>query len=224
MEALDGAARRRTQDRQRRARARARRAGLAGRSSRAARRESASASSDPTIPWSSSGCSTSALPPERWTRASDTLILHGRRICRPQPLCDRCAARSSCAYFRALGAKKRHQGPAPSRRNVREGGASDAHEVPRARRRSARRHPGALPRRDAEHRDRRRRRADRRAARRGRHRAAGHAARPVPGHAAHRAAVGARQRAARQDHALPGPDRRRRATTRTTWSSRSARR
>jgi endonuclease-3 len=49
---------------------------------------------------------TSALPPERWTRASDTLILHGRRICRPRPLCDRCAVRSSCAYFRALGAKK----------------------------------------------------------------------------------------------------------------------
>ena len=24
-----------------------------------------------------------ALPPERWTRASDALILHGRRICRP---------------------------------------------------------------------------------------------------------------------------------------------
>ncbi len=46
-----------------------------------------------------------ALPPERWTRASDTLILHGRRICRPKPLCDRCAARSACAYFRGLGAK-----------------------------------------------------------------------------------------------------------------------
>jgi endonuclease-3 len=47
---------------------------------------------------------TAALPPERWTRTSDTLILHGRRICRPRPLCDRCAAKSSCAYFRALGA------------------------------------------------------------------------------------------------------------------------
>ena len=30
------------------------------------------------------------LPPERWTRASDALILHGRRICRPKPLCPRC--------------------------------------------------------------------------------------------------------------------------------------
>jgi endonuclease III len=45
------------------------------------------------------------LPPERWTRASDTLILHGRRVCRPRPLCDRCAARSLCAYYRGLGAK-----------------------------------------------------------------------------------------------------------------------
>ena len=32
-----------------------------------------------------------ALPPADWTRASDTLILHGRRICKPRPLCDRCA-------------------------------------------------------------------------------------------------------------------------------------
>src|SRR5262247_583131 len=30
------------------------------------------------------------LPTGRWTRASDVLILHGRRVCRPQPLCDRC--------------------------------------------------------------------------------------------------------------------------------------
>jgi endonuclease-3 len=42
---------------------------------------------------------TSMLPPERWTRASDTLILHGRRICRPKPLCDRCALQDNCDYF-----------------------------------------------------------------------------------------------------------------------------
>lgn len=46
-----------------------------------------------------------ALPPKQWTRASDTLILHGRRICRPKPLCDRCAVREKCDYYRALGAK-----------------------------------------------------------------------------------------------------------------------
>ena len=42
------------------------------------------------------------LPAERWTRASDTLILHGRRICKPKPLCDRCQLRPDCAYFAAL--------------------------------------------------------------------------------------------------------------------------
>jgi endonuclease III len=39
------------------------------------------------------------LPPDRWTRASDTLILHGRRVCKPRPLCDRCAVRPHCAYY-----------------------------------------------------------------------------------------------------------------------------
>lgn len=43
------------------------------------------------------------LPEARWTRASDTLILHGRRVCKPKPLCDRCAVRSDCEYFRTLG-------------------------------------------------------------------------------------------------------------------------
>ncbi len=43
---------------------------------------------------------TTLLPPDRWTRASDTLILHGRRICKPTPLCERCAIRTSCAYYR----------------------------------------------------------------------------------------------------------------------------
>jgi endonuclease-3 len=46
---------------------------------------------------------TAAVPPERWTRASDTLILHGRRVCRPKPLCERCSVRDVCAYFRRLG-------------------------------------------------------------------------------------------------------------------------
>jgi endonuclease-3 len=48
---------------------------------------------------------TAALPPEDWTRSSDMLILHGRRICKPRPLCDRCAVRADCDYYRsALGA------------------------------------------------------------------------------------------------------------------------
>lgn len=45
------------------------------------------------------------LPPARWTRASDTLILHGRRICKPTPLCDSCQIRAGCAYFASLGPK-----------------------------------------------------------------------------------------------------------------------
>ena len=40
-----------------------------------------------------------ALPTARWTPASDTLILHGRRVCKPKPLCDRCAAQDLCDYF-----------------------------------------------------------------------------------------------------------------------------
>jgi endonuclease III len=40
-----------------------------------------------------------ALPPKRWTRTSDTLILHGRRICNPRPLCDRCAVTAVCDYY-----------------------------------------------------------------------------------------------------------------------------
>jgi endonuclease-3 len=67
----------------------------------------------------------SALPPARWTRASDTLILHGRRVCKPSPLCDRCNARGLCAYFQALGAKARARGKAgPRKKPVRKGARS----------------------------------------------------------------------------------------------------
>ena len=44
-----------------------------------------------------------ALARSRWTRASDTLILHGRRICRPtSPHCDQCAVQEGCEYYRVL--------------------------------------------------------------------------------------------------------------------------
>lgn len=43
------------------------------------------------------------LPSTHWVLASDVQILHGRRICRPKPSCDRCAVREQCAYFRTLG-------------------------------------------------------------------------------------------------------------------------
>jgi endonuclease-3 len=58
---------------------------------------------------------TKALPPERWTRASDTLILHGRRICRPKPLCDQCVVRDDCDYFRLVIARVR-DGKAPAKK------------------------------------------------------------------------------------------------------------
>ena len=36
------------------------------------------------------------FPKKDWTRASDTLILHGRRICKPKPQCRLCHARTLC--------------------------------------------------------------------------------------------------------------------------------
>jgi endonuclease-3 len=47
-----------------------------------------------------------ALPAEEWTKASDTLILHGRRICKPKPLCDQCVVRDECDYYRKVVSKK----------------------------------------------------------------------------------------------------------------------
>lgn len=41
-----------------------------------------------------------ALSASMWTRASDVQILHGRRICRPKPLCGRCSVRRDCEYYR----------------------------------------------------------------------------------------------------------------------------
>jgi endonuclease III len=58
-----------------------------------------------------------ALPPERWTRTSDTLILHGRRICKPKPLCDRCAAQEDCDYFETVIGRQRTM---PARKKPRE--------------------------------------------------------------------------------------------------------
>ena len=51
-----------------------------------------------------------AMPPDKWTLTSDTLILHGRRICKPRPLCDACAVREDCEYYRTVIARR----PAPA--------------------------------------------------------------------------------------------------------------
>ena len=56
-----------------------------------------------------------ALPKSRWTRASDTLILHGRRVCKPKPLCDQCAAQEFCDDF-AADARERSRPAAPASR------------------------------------------------------------------------------------------------------------
>jgi endonuclease-3 len=57
-----------------------------------------------------------AMPKSRWTRTSDTLILHGRRICKPTPLCDQCAVRDDCDYFLAL--ERERDAPAAGKRRA----------------------------------------------------------------------------------------------------------
>jgi endonuclease-3 len=52
-----------------------------------------------------------AMPAARWTRTSDTLILHGRRICKPKPLCDQCVVNQDCDYFQALLRERRGHAP-----------------------------------------------------------------------------------------------------------------
>ena len=66
---------------------------------RVANRLGIAESDDPVIVEQQLGA---ALPRERWTRTSDTLILHGRRVCRPKPLCDHCVVRDDCEYFRLV--------------------------------------------------------------------------------------------------------------------------
>jgi endonuclease-3 len=46
------------------------------------------------------------LPTDSWTLASDVLILHGRRVCKPKPRCDRCPLPpNDCQYFAAEAAE-----------------------------------------------------------------------------------------------------------------------
>jgi len=56
-----------------------------------------------------------ALPRPRWTVSSDTLILHGRRVCKPKPLCDRCAVRTGCEHFRVTWGAKPAAAARPAR-------------------------------------------------------------------------------------------------------------
>jgi endonuclease-3 len=61
---------------------------------------------------------TGALPPEDWIRTSDTLILHGRRICKPKPNCQACAARDMCAFYEMLE-RERQDAPTTRPRSAR---------------------------------------------------------------------------------------------------------
>jgi endonuclease III len=54
------------------------------------------------------------LPPGRWTRASDCLILHGRRVCRPKPLCPICSVQDHCVYFQSGAATDDRRAERPS--------------------------------------------------------------------------------------------------------------
>jgi adenine-specific DNA glycosylase len=54
-----------------------------------------------------------AVLPAEWTQASDTLILHGRRICKPRPLCDRCIVRTDCNFYEATQRASARRPPKP---------------------------------------------------------------------------------------------------------------
>ena len=55
-----------------------------------------------------------ALPDRIWTLASDVQILHGRRICRPKPLCEQCSIRTDCDYYRLVVVRESN-GKAPAK-------------------------------------------------------------------------------------------------------------
>ena len=158
MDALVALPGRRPQDRQRRARSCPGRARAAGRSPRAARRRPARVDPHRRRREGRGGQLTALWPRERWTRASDTLILHGRRICRPTPQCPICHARTLCAFAitgaattagRRRAARRRRAPPRPRpraarRRSRARAAGHDPRAVPRARRRRHRLDPGAL--------------------------------------------------------------------------------
>lgn len=75
------------------------------------------------------------LPKDMWTLASDVQILHGRRICKPKPLCDQCSVRDDCDYyqhvvkktpagraFKARPARTRERSPARTAKGRATGG------------------------------------------------------------------------------------------------------
>ena len=56
-----------------------------------------------------------ALPKEMWTLASDVQILHGRRICRPKPMCEDCLVRDDCDYYEHVVTKEAERASKPKK-------------------------------------------------------------------------------------------------------------
>ena len=56
-----------------------------------------------------------ALPEEMWTLASDVQILHGRRICRPKPMCEDCLVRDDCDYYEHVVTKEAERASKPKK-------------------------------------------------------------------------------------------------------------
>ena len=56
-----------------------------------------------------------ALPEEMWTLASDVQILHGRRICRPKPMCPDCLVRDDCDYYEHVVTKEADRASKPKK-------------------------------------------------------------------------------------------------------------
>jgi len=54
------------------------------------------------------------LPADHWTLASDVLILHGRRVCKPKPLCDQCPLAPDCRFYQTEVRDARPKGRATS--------------------------------------------------------------------------------------------------------------
>jgi endonuclease-3 len=67
-----------------------------------------------------------ALPKEMWTLASDVQILHGRRICRPKPLCSGCSVRDDCDFYQHVITKEAERTPAAKKTRAKP---SDARRV-----------------------------------------------------------------------------------------------
>lgn len=76
---------------------------------------------------------TAQFPPAQWTRVSDTLILHGRRICGPTPKCDACHARTLCP-FAITGVRKARPAAATPRAAASRPTRAAAAAAPSARR------------------------------------------------------------------------------------------